>query len=144
VTRVLADEESEVRIATALHARDQVDPGTAERLDREYRSFKKTRWRPADDFPLPPETLRRLAGDPDPRMRVLAPRDPELPPELALRLAGDSEAEVRAAIAGHTSLPESELVALLADPSEFVAHKAAANPSLPLHHMQRLLGLAGL
>ncbi|MFC3575956.1 hypothetical protein ACFOZ0_22250 [Streptomyces yaanensis] len=51
VARLLDDEESNVRTAMALHARDQIDPTTAERIDRNYRPRKKTRWRPADDFP---------------------------------------------------------------------------------------------
>ena len=142
VARLLEDEESDVRTNMALHARDQVDAATAERIDRGYRSAKKTNWRPADDLPFPPEVLRRLADDPEPRMRALAPRDPDLPIEVANRPAADPEAEVRRAIAGHPSLAVRELVALLADVSESVAQTAAANPNLPREVMQRLVDLA--
>ena len=125
----------------ALHARDQVDAATAERIDRGYRSAKKTDRRPADDLPFPPEVLRRLADDPEPRMRALAPRDPDLPIEVANRPAADPEAEVRRAIAGHPSPAARELVALPADVSESVAQTAAANPNLPREEMQRLVEL---
>ena len=144
VARLLDDEESDVRVAMAMHARDQVDAVTAERIDRGYQPAKKTIWRPADTFPLPSAMLRRMAADPDPRMRVLAPRDPDLPAELATLLAADPDACVRQAIAPHPRLRTRDLLALLADPSEPVASAAAASPSLPLAHMHQILGLANL
>ncbi|MFE4175956.1 hypothetical protein ACFRR7_28585 [Streptomyces sp. NPDC056909] len=118
VARLLDDEESDVRTTMALHARDQVDPATAERINRGYRPGKKTRRRPADDFPLPADVLRRLATDPDHR--------------------------VRRTIASHPQLPPHELTQLLADPSESVATTAAANPNLPPEQMHQLLALARL
>ncbi|HSA52756.1 MAG TPA: hypothetical protein VLH10_21940 [Yinghuangia sp.] len=144
VTRLLDDEESHVRTTMALHARDRIDPATAERIDRGYRPFKGSRWRPADDFPLPPQVLRRLATDPDPKMRLLAPRDPDLPAELAGCLATDPNPDVRRAVASHPRLPTHHLAALLADPTDWVATAAASNPNLPLDHMHRLLTLADL
>ncbi|MEW1773735.1 hypothetical protein [Streptomyces sp. NPDC086777] len=144
VTRLLNDEESSVRTAMALHARDRVDPATAERVDRGYRPVKRTRWRPADEFPLTPHVLRRLATDPDPRMRQLVPRDEDLPVELVRLLAGDPHRTVRRAVAAHPRLPLPDLTRLLADPSESVAAAAAANPVLPAGHMRHLLALAGL
>ncbi|MEW2622951.1 hypothetical protein [Streptomyces sp. NPDC048106] len=144
VARLLDDEESSVRTTMALHARDRIDPATAERIDRGYRPEKKTRWRPVDDFLLPADVLRRLATDPDPRMRQLAPRDPDLPVELVHRLAADPDHAVRRAIARHPRLLTRELTQLLADPSEPVAAAAAGNPNLPPEHMHRLLALAGL
>ncbi|MFJ8563737.1 hypothetical protein [Streptomyces sp. NPDC093514] len=144
VARLLDDEESSVRTAMALHARDRIDPDTAERIDRTFRPDKVVRWRPADDFPLPVDVLRRLATDADPRMRQLAPRDPDLPVELARRLAADSDHMVRRTIATHPRLPAEELTRLLADPSEFVAATAAANPNLPTTDMYQLIALAGL
>ncbi|MFF6815237.1 hypothetical protein ACFZAG_35935 [Streptomyces sp. NPDC012403] len=144
VARLLDDEESGVRTTMARHARDRIDAATAERIDRTHRPAKKTRWRPADDFPLPADVLRRLAGDPDPRMRELAPRDPDLPVELIRRLAADPDPTVRQAAATHTRLPVRELTQLLADPSERVATAAAGNSGLPPEHMHRLLTLAGL
>lgn len=93
----------------ALHARDRIDPTTAERVDRSYRPKKRTRWRPADDFPLPADVLRRPATDPDPRMRQLAPRDPDLPVRLVRRLAVGPDQSVRSAIATRPRLPTREL-----------------------------------
>ncbi|MFG2972084.1 HEAT repeat domain-containing protein [Streptomyces sp. NPDC048331] len=144
VARLLDDEESSVRTAMALHVRDQVDDATAERIDRSHRPYKRSRWRPADDLPLPVDVLRRLATDPDPRMRRLAPRDPDLPVELARALAADTDGSVRRSIATHPKLPVEELTRLLADPSEHVATAAAGNAHLPQGHMHRILTLAGL
>lgn len=144
VAQLLDDEESDVRTTMALHARDQINPDTAERIDRTYRPAKRVRWRPADDFPLPADVLRRLATDLDPRMRQLAPRDPHLPVELARRLAADPDHMVRRTIATHPRLPAEVLTRLLADPAESVAATAAANPNLPTTAMHQLLALAGL
>ncbi|MEV6734235.1 MULTISPECIES: hypothetical protein [unclassified Streptomyces] len=144
VAQLLDDEESSVRTTMALQARDQIDPDTAERIDRTYRPAKRVRWRPADEFPLPADVLRRLATDPDPRMRQLAPRDPDLPVESARRLAADPDHTVRRTIATHPRLPAEDLTRLLADPSESVAATAAANPNLPPADMHQLFALAGL
>ncbi|MER5570832.1 hypothetical protein ABT083_32310 [Streptomyces goshikiensis] len=144
VARLLDDEESRVRTTMARHARDRIDPDTVERLDRGHRPEKGIRWRPADDFPLPADTLRRLATDPDPRMRELAPRDLDLPVELVRGLACDPDPTVRRAIATHPRLPTRDLTRLLADPSEWVARAAAGHPGLPRAQMERMLALAGL
>ncbi|MGJ3227072.1 hypothetical protein ACQEUV_17165 [Micromonospora aurantiaca (nom. illeg.)] len=144
VTRLLNDDESIVRTTMVRHASHLLDPATAERIDRDYRPDKKTKWRPADDFTFPPQTLRRFATDPDPRMRCLALRDPDLPPELAEQLAGDPESSVRRAVAAHPRLPTPSLITLLADQSEWVARAAASSPSLPVTDMKRLLTLARL
>lgn len=144
VAQLLDDEESSVRTTMALHARHRIDPVTAERIDRSYRPEKKTRWRPADDLPLPAHVLQRLATDPEPRMRQLAPRDPDLPVELVRRLASDPDHTVRRAIATHPQLPIHDLKQLLADPSETVATAAASNPNLPPAYMHWLLARASL
>ncbi|MFJ8579457.1 hypothetical protein [Micromonospora sp. NPDC093277] len=144
VIQLLNDDDSGVRTTMATHAPQLVDPATAERIDREFRPDKRTRWRPADLFTFPPQTLRRLATDPDPRMRCLAPRDLDLPVELTERLATDPDNAVRRAAAGHPNLPIHARRALLADPSEWVAHAAAAAATLPVAEMDRLLTLAGV
>lgn len=144
VARLLDDAESTVGTTMARHAPGRVDPATAERIDRGYRPVKRTHWRPADGLPLPADVLRRLATDPDPRMRQLAPRDPDLPAELVRRLAADPVEGVRRAIAAHPRLPADELTRLLADPAEWVANAAAANPGLPPRDMHRILALADL
>ena len=144
VARLLNDEESRVRTAAAIHAPHLVDAATAERIDREYRPSKKTRWRPADEFTFPPDYLRRFATDPDPRMRRLAPRDLDLPGELAELLAADASEPVRQAVAAHPGLPPRCLPGLLADTSRLVVRTAARSPVLPIEQMERLLALAGL
>ncbi|MBG6066323.1 hypothetical protein [Micromonospora ureilytica] len=144
VIRLLNDDDSGVRTTMATHAPHLVDPATAERIDRQFQPDKKTNWRPADEFTFPPQTLRRLATDPDPRMRCLAPRDLDLPVELAARLAADPDSEVRHAIAGHPNIPVHVRRALLTDPNEWVARATATAPTLPLSEMDRLLTLAGV
>ncbi|MFD5434914.1 hypothetical protein ACFWJ4_22525 [Kitasatospora sp. NPDC127067] len=146
VARLLADEEELVRLTMAHTAPHLVDPATAEDIERRYRRRDKFTfwWDRAQVLPLPPETLRRFATDPQPRLRSLAPRDPDLPPELAGQLADDPEERVRRAVAAHRNLPLPSLLRLLADPSEHVARAAAASPFLPVEHMERLLTGAGL
>ena len=144
VARLLDDPESDVRTTMAEHARHLVDLATAERVDREFRPAKKTLWRPADDVEFPPATLRRFATDPDPRMRCLAPRDPDLPAELAERLAADPDRSVRAAVAQHRTLTTEALTGLLSDDSAWVARAAGGSPYLPVSRMEWLLSLADL
>ncbi|MEU8524459.1 hypothetical protein AB0C77_02485 [Streptomyces sp. NPDC048629] len=88
--------------------------------------------------------LARLAEDPDPRIRELAPRDPELPDGLLEELATDPEARVRRAVAGHPRLPLTYLLALLADDDARTAEAAGGNPSLPVSEMARIIAAAGL
>ncbi|WP_330275702.1 hypothetical protein OG205_08560 [Lentzea sp. NBC_00516] len=146
VARLLADDEYDVRSTMARRAPHLVDVATAERIDREFSpsTAKYTPWRPADELTFPAEVLRRFATDPDPRMRCLAPRDPDLPAAIAARLAADPDAEVRHAVAGHRTLPVESLIALLDDTDERTVHAAAASPRLPEARMERLLALAGL
>ncbi len=144
VIRLLNDDESIVRTTMARHAPHLLDLTTAERIDREFRPDKKTDWRPADDFAFPAQALRRFATDPDPRMRCLAPRDPNLPASLAEQLARDTDSSVRRAIAPHPNLPTPALSALLADPVDWVVRAAATSPTLPVADMDRLLQLAGI
>ncbi len=144
VARLLDDEDNHVCVTMAKHAPHLVDGPAAERIDREFRPVKHTSWRPADVLTFEPEVLRRFATDPDPRMRCLAPRDPELPAGLAAELATDPDHTVRRAVAGHRSLPVEYLVALLSDEDEWTAHAAACSPRLPVEQMERLLALAGL
>lgn len=92
----------------------------------------------------PAGPLARLAEDPDPRIRELAPRDPELPDGLLEELATDPEARVRRAVAGHPRLPLTYLLALLADDDARTAEAAGGNPSLPVSEMARIIAAAGL
>ncbi|BAJ27296.1 MULTISPECIES: hypothetical protein [Kitasatospora] len=102
--RLLADPDNEVALAAAASSPDPIDLATAERLDREHRPPKRMHWRPADSHPLPVTALRRLATDPEPRMRQLALRDSELPAHLLERLAADPEQRVRHTAASHPGL----------------------------------------
>ncbi|MFF2546656.1 hypothetical protein ACFVUY_29430 [Kitasatospora sp. NPDC058063] len=146
VARLLGDEEELVRLTMAHCAPHLVDPATAEDIERRYSRRDKFTfwWDGAQVLPFPPQTLRRFATDPQPRLRSLAPRDPDLPAGLAGRLADDPEERVRRAVAAHRNLPLPSLLRLLADPSEHVARAAAASPFLPVEHMERLLTGAGL
>ncbi|KAB1988171.1 HEAT repeat domain-containing protein [Streptomyces triticiradicis] len=146
VARLLDDEEEIVRLTMAHTAPHLVDPVTAESIERRYRRRDKHTfwWDREEVLTFPPETLRRFATDPEPRLRSFAPRDPDLPPELAEKLAADPEARVRRAVAPHRNLPLPSLLRLLADSSEHVAEAAGASPFLPVEHMERLLTRAGL
>ncbi|MFD4636728.1 hypothetical protein ACFWN2_05395 [Lentzea sp. NPDC058436] len=146
VARLLADDEQDIRWIMAEHAPHLVDAATAERMDREFNPADTNfaPWRPADVLRFPAQVLRRFATDPDPRMRCLAPRDPDLPGGIAAALAADPAAEVRHAVAGHHNLPEHALVALLDDPDERTVHAAAGSLWLPVREMERLLRLAEL
>lgn len=143
VAALLNDPAAEVRSAAFGRNRHLVDVTTAERIDREHRNPKRGPWRPADVFAFPAETLRRFATDPDPRMRCLAPRDPDLPAELCARLAADPDSRVREAVAGHHNLNPRVLVELLSDGCEGPARAAAGSLWLPVRQMERLLALAG-
>lgn len=113
VTRLLNDDESIVRTSMARHAPHLIDPATAERIDRDYRPDKKTKWRPADDFTFSPQTLRRFATDPDPRMRCLAPPKPR-PPSRAGRADGRRPRKLRAPGRRCSSAPADTLADHLA------------------------------
>ncbi|MFD8783590.1 hypothetical protein [Kitasatospora sp. NPDC059599] len=146
VARLLDDEEEIVRLAMAYAAPHLVDLATAEAIERRYRRRDKFTfwWDKAEVLTFPPETLRRFATDPEPRLRSFAPRDPDLPPEVAQKLATDPDVRVRRAVAQHRNLPLSSLLRLLADSSEFVAEAAAASPFVPVEQMDRLLTRAGV
>ncbi|GAB7051453.1 hypothetical protein [Catenuloplanes indicus] len=144
VRRLLDDGDNTVRLAAARRAPHLVDLATAERLERDYRPRKHSRWRPADDFPFPAATLRRFAADADARMRVLAVRDPDLPAEIAARLAADPDPMVRRCVADHPRLPTAALLRLLDDPDARVVRAAAAAPGMPVSEMDRRLVEAGL
>jgi hypothetical protein len=142
VDRLLADEEPRVPETVVEHAPHLVDEATAERIERAHRPpHKWRRPRPADTYPFTPDTLRRFAADPDPRMRVLALRAPGGPDRA---LAADPVAAVRLAAAVHPGMPASVLVELLDDADEEVAVAAAAHPGLPVEAMADLLRRAGL
>ena len=145
VRTLLDDEDEQVRITMVNTAPHLVDAPRAERIERMHHWDTFTMWweyQPV--LTHSPETMRRFAIDPEPRLRALASGDPQLPTPLAVALAADPEATVRAAIAGHRNLPVENLVALLADESDHVVHAAAASPHLPVEEMDRLLVRAGL
>ncbi|WP_328399261.1 hypothetical protein OHS70_20600 [Streptomyces sp. NBC_00390] len=144
VDRLLEDEDNSVRHTMAAHA-PALSPEAAERVERRHQR-SKVRGRPADHTTFPPETLRRFATDADPRIRALAPRDPDLPAALAARLAADDDHLVRREVAPHPNLPVAALRALLADgdEEESVVTAAASSPALPVEAMEELLAQAGL
>ncbi|MCP3757347.1 AAA family ATPase [Streptomyces sp. TBY4] len=137
---MLADEDQAVRMI-ALRRLLDVDLAIAEDIERRH-GPSKFRDRPADHFAFPPETLRRFAGDPEARMRVLALREPELTAVLLDRLAADEDRTVRRAVASDPRLSPGTLARLLADSVESVAATAAASPALPVEAMRAVLDLA--
>ncbi|MEU1277303.1 hypothetical protein [Streptomyces sp. NPDC005805] len=143
--RLLDDPDALVR-HTAAAAAPVLSPEAAERAERRHRRGGKLRGGPADHADFPPATLRRFAGDPDARIRVLALRDPELPAALVARLAADDETPIRRAAAGHPALPLAALLALVTDEEEDpeVREEAAASPVLPVSDMADLLTRARL
>jgi hypothetical protein len=144
VERLLEDEDGQVRHTMAAFAPD-LSPEAAERVERRHQRTE-VHGRPADHTTFPPETLRRFADDPDPRIRALAPRDPDLPSALAARLAADDDHLVRLEVARHPNLPVAALRALLTDEDEeeSVVTAAASSPALPVEAMEELLTRARL
>lgn len=143
VARLFEDPESSVRttMATAVSV---LAPDTAERLERRHKEDRKRPGRPADNAVFPPESMRRFATDPDPRMRALALRDPGLPAGLVERLALDEDARVRREAAAHANAPVPALLLLLGDTDVRAARAAAGSPRLPHEVMEAILALADL
>ncbi|MEU3447656.1 PE-PGRS family protein [Streptomyces thermolilacinus] len=95
--------------------------------------------RPRGHPNFPRAGLLRYADDPSPRMRRLAPDDPESTPELVERLSRDHAAEVRRRAAEDPRLSPATVVRLLDDVDEGVRVTAARNPALPARALVRLL-----
>ncbi|WP_371525460.1 PE-PGRS family protein [Streptomyces sp. NBC_01283] len=96
--------------------------------------------RPRGHPNFPRTGLLHYADDPDPRMRRLAPDDPESTPELVERLSRDSSEEVRHRAASDPRLTAASAIRLLDDPRDSVRHAAARHPRLPARVLVRLLG----
>ncbi|MET9611957.1 hypothetical protein [Kitasatospora indigofera] len=104
-----------------------------------------------------PETVERLADDPNPMVHGPAAADPRLSPATALRLLAATEADFRAtqespglpvpatyllrrAVIGNPRLPVPVLTTLLRDRDS--AQDAASNPAIPAAAAHRLIDLA--
>ncbi|MET9657540.1 hypothetical protein [Streptomyces sp. NPDC006510] len=122
--------------------------------------------RPRNHPNFPRHDLLRFAGDPEPRIRLLAlddsassaalveqfGRDPDaqvrsraagdlrLSPESAARLAGDADYRVQRAAWQNPALPPEVLISLLLD--EDSVEDAARNPTIPVPVMHRMIALA--
>ncbi|WP_329491393.1 PE-PGRS family protein [Kitasatospora sp. NBC_01246] len=88
---------------------------------------------------FPRAGLLRYADDPNPRLRRLAPDDPESTAELVERLGWDTAEEVRCRVASDPRLSAASAVRLLDDPGSGVRHAAARNPRLPAAVLVALL-----
>jgi hypothetical protein len=95
--------------------------------------------RPRSHPNFPRTDLLRYADDPNPRMRRLAPDDPESTAELVERLARDPSAEVRCRAARDPRLSVASAVRLLDDTSSSVRHAARCHPRLPARLLVRYL-----
>ncbi|MDR3036232.1 MAG: hypothetical protein LBV78_24585 [Kitasatospora sp.] len=78
---------------------------------------------------LPPDAVRALAADPDPKVRRRITRHPALTPGLMADLAADPDPGVRHRLAGHPGLTPALIDTLAADPDPGVAARAAADPA---------------
>lgn len=122
--------------------------------------------RPRNHPNFPRHDLLRFAGDPRPRVRLLAlddpastaalierfssdsdaaarsaaARDPRPSPESAVRLAGDADREVQRWAWRNPALPVELAVRLLLD--QHSAEEAAQNPAIPAAVMHRMIALA--
>ncbi|MFG2329582.1 hypothetical protein ACGFMM_08145 [Streptomyces sp. NPDC048604] len=139
VAGLLDDEDQYVRLVTVMRHGARLDPSSVERVERAHRDTRKPADRPSDGYAYPPAYLRRFAADRDPRIRELAPRDPDLPAGLLEELATDPEPRVRRAVADHPRLPLAHLLALVADDDRQVAEAAGRNPALPVAEMARII-----
>ncbi|WP_406483043.1 hypothetical protein [Streptomyces platensis] len=90
---------------------------------------------------FPRHGLLRYAEDPNPRMRQLAPDDPESTLELVERFSRDSAPEVRLRAATDPRLTTSSAVRMLDDPHEHIRHAAARHPTLPVAVMRQMMQL---
>ncbi|MEU3822671.1 PE-PGRS family protein [Streptomyces sp. NPDC030392] len=138
VERLARDEDSVVRLFLA----ESCDDAPADLL------LEVWRWwdggfshpdRPRGHPNFPRTGLLRYADDPSPRMRRLAPDDPQSTPELVERLSRDPAAEVRRRAAEDPRLSAASAVRLLDDVDEGVRITAARNPVLPARSLVRLL-----
>ncbi|MFF5705010.1 hypothetical protein ACFY7H_21255 [Streptomyces sp. NPDC012794] len=91
---------------------------------------------PASDAGL----VERFGHDPDPRVRSRAAADRRLSPASAVRLAADADCGVRCSARRNPVLPPHALIPLLLD--ERGAEEAARNPAVPVAAMHRLVALA--
>lgn len=85
---------------------------------------------------------QRFASDPDPARRWLVGLDPEAPADTVIRLLGDSDIRVREMAAEHPALPVDRILEQCAHPE--TAYHALSNPSLPGEIMHRYLDAAGI
>ncbi|OEJ97812.1 PE-PGRS family protein [Streptomyces thermolilacinus SPC6] len=136
--RLARDEDRAVRLFLA----ESCDDAPADLLLEVWRwwdgSFSHPD-RPRGHPNFPRADLLRYADDPSPRMRRLAPDDPESTPELVERLSRDPAAEVRRRAAEDPRLSPATAVRLLDDVHEGVRVTAARNPNLPARALVRLL-----
>lgn len=93
-----------------------------------------------DDPASSASLVERFSRDPDAQVRSRAADDPRLSPESAARLAHDADHHVRRSARQNPALPPKALIPLLLD--EHSAEDAAQNPSIPTPVMHRMISLA--
>ncbi|WP_327136941.1 PE-PGRS family protein [Streptomyces sp. NBC_01340] len=89
-----------------------------------------------------PELVERFSRDPDEEVRYRAAKDPRLTAASAVRLLDDPHAHIRQAAFWHARFPARVIVRLLRDPD--TAEPAARHPALPVLVMKRMLQLLQL
>lgn len=138
------DEDPDVSVRQAAARRPDTPPQVLVRLLREHGEVFHIRPLLVDHPNFTREALRAFAGEPDPRVRVLALEDPELPEPELWRFVDSEHEFLRAGTARHPNVTADLLERLLADPAPKVVDEAAANPMLLHARMGRILTDSGL
>ncbi|WP_369776409.1 hypothetical protein [Streptomyces sp. R33] len=138
------DADPDVSVRRAAAHRPSTPPHVLLKLLRTHGEVSHVRPLLVDHPNFPRQALRGFMDEPDPRVRVLALKDPELPVADLRQLAACADSFLRAGTARHPNITTELLELLLADPEPKVADDAAANPALPRAQMDRILARAGL
>ncbi|MEU9181818.1 hypothetical protein AB0C90_34290 [Streptomyces sp. NPDC048550] len=138
------DDDPDVSVRRAAAHRPNTPPRVLLRLLRAHGEVSHVRPLLVDHPNFPRQALRGFVDEPDPRVRVLALKDPELPVAELRQLVACEESFLRAGTARHPNITTELLTLLLTDPEPRVVDDAAANPGLPRTQMDRILARAGL
>ncbi|MEU0939841.1 hypothetical protein [Embleya sp. NPDC005971] len=138
------DEDPDVSVRRTAAHRPDTAPEVLLRLIRAHGERSHVRPLLVDHPNFPRKELRDLVDERNPRVRILALKDPELPVAQLRRFGDCEDSFMRAGVARHPNVSADLLERLLVDPEPRVAEDAAANPVLPRAWMDRIITEAGL
>lgn len=138
------DDDADVFVRRVAARRPDTPPQVLLRLVSAHGDVSHVRPMLVDHPNFPRRALSGFVDESDPRVRILALRDPDLPVPQLWRLAESDEDFLRAGAARHPNVTVELLELLLADPAPNVAEASAANPVLPRGRMSRIITEAGL